>query len=168
MKPCSVEECPTPATYKDFCQKHYKRNKLHGDPRIRGRKGPLPKGRQCCLEDCTQPHRAQGYCTKHYKRLMSTGDPEGLSTYMTEPRGNNSYGSMHRSLRDWFGQAAQHTCLCGSPASQWSYDHEDPEEIWHEMPDQRGDIRTVPWSKKFEHYQPLCGPCHLTRDRNYK
>src|SRR5690606_2158407 len=168
MRQCEAADCTSPATYKHYCQKHYRRNRQNGDPNIRGRKGPLPKDRKCSLEGCDNKHLAKGYCRKHYKRLQANGDPSALSPYMTEPRGNVSYITIHDSLAVWKGKAKEHMCPCGARAEEWSYDHQDSEELWHERPDQRGTMRQVPWSKKFEHYQPLCKSCHLERDRNWR
>lgn len=45
--------------------------------------------------------------------------------------------------------------MCGQPASQWSYDHADPDERTSEL----GSYSADP-----DHYRPLCVPCHKTSD----
>jgi hypothetical protein len=36
---CSIDDCPYPHEAKGFCNKHYRRWKVHGDPLIVGKRG---------------------------------------------------------------------------------------------------------------------------------
>jgi hypothetical protein len=146
---------------------HYTRWRKHGgtevvlpNPRLR------PPG--CSVADCPNRHKGLGYCKKHYKRFKAHGDPTLLAPYARGPREVHSYKTAHERLRYWRGAAKTHACACGDPAAQWSYDHNDPNELWDTVPDQRGHLRPVPWSRDMDHYQALCTGCHLRRDRNWK
>lgn len=58
--------------------------------------------------------------------------------------------------------AFAHPCsACGLPAQDWSYDHQDPQEL-------RGVTRgrEVPYSLDPERYRPLCRVCHYEADRH--
>lgn len=59
------------------------------------------------------------------------------------------------------GDAAQHDCIrCGGAASQWAYDHTDPNEKAY-----RSGKYLVPFSTDIERYHPMCRGCHVKMDR---
>ncbi|MDX3405116.1 hypothetical protein PV708_02485 [Streptomyces sp. ME02-6977A] len=65
-------------------------------------------------------------------------------------------------LRRERGAASEQECVdCGGQARDWSYDHQDAEEV--SGPDRAG--RTVKYSLKLGHYQPRCKPCHSKFDQ---
>lgn len=67
-----------------------------------------------------------------------------------------SYGAVHRRLRKSRGSARNFRCVdCGGPAAQWSYDGNDPEELYG--PSGRN---ISPYSTDPDRYQPRCSACH--------
>lgn len=72
---------------------------------------------------------------------------------------NPSYRTMHLRLAR-HAPATNFACVdCGGKANEWSYDHQDPDElkeVWGRYP--------VSYSIKLDHYQPRCVPCHRTYD----
>lgn len=71
-----------------------------------------------------------------------------------------SYGYAHNLVKKAKGAASDYDCVsCGSPAAQWAYDGQDPEEI-------RGMFTFIgmAYSTKPEHYMPLCIACHRAFD----
>lgn len=71
---------------------------------------------------------------------------------MAAPR----YQSFHTRLRRDRGSAAEQRCVdCDQRAEEWSYDHQDPEELAQDG---------VRYSVKPEHYQPRCRSCHRRLD----
>lgn len=111
-------------------------------------------GRACSVEDCAGRHLARGYCVKHYRRLTRHGD-------LTVSRFSDDvgYDGVHNRLRTTRGKADTHLCVCGAQAAEWAYDHEDAEEVV----DDRGRV----FSRKPDHYQPLCLLCHRRLDRGH-
>lgn len=69
-KICSVEDCPKGAICKGFCDKHYRRNKLYGDPLAVSR-----PPRECSVEGCDTRARCKGMCSMHYQRNKRLGSP---------------------------------------------------------------------------------------------
>jgi hypothetical protein len=73
-----LPECPDPARSRGYCNTHYKRLRLHGDPTIvlgrgGGRQRSEPK--PCSFEGCAKPVRSRDLCDRHYGRLLRHGDP---------------------------------------------------------------------------------------------
>ena len=74
-----------------------------------------------------------------------------------------SYATVHHQLRRTRGRASEYRCqLCPSPATQWAYDHKDPDECMGVF-DSTG--RLAPYSLDPAHYLPLCKPCHTHLDK---
>lgn len=72
------------------------------------------------------------------------------------------YSGAHRRMRTARGDASLYRCVdCDGEASDWSYDHSDPDELFEV---QRG--RPLAYSIKFEHYVPRCKKCHGAFDRS--
>ena len=70
-----------------------------------------------------------------------------------------TYQAIHQRLRKWRGPARNHACVaCGDGASDWAYDHQDPDE-------RQDETGLRPWSVNLEHYQPMCRSCHRFMDR---
>lgn len=71
-----------------------------------------------------------------------------------------AYGVVHYLLRKTNGAASKHWCVgCGARAQQWAYDHSDVFERFDEHLDP-----PLIFSLNFEHYQPMCQPCHYRLD----
>lgn len=71
---CKVETCDRPREARGYCDRHYRRFMLHGDP-MGGERPTEPLGElpTCTVDGCTEPNRALGFCTGHYMRYYATG-----------------------------------------------------------------------------------------------
>jgi len=65
MKSCSIEGCHEKHKGHGFCNKHYQRYKLHGNP-IK-----LSTKKSCSIIDCKNKYLAKGFCNKHYLRYKT-------------------------------------------------------------------------------------------------
>jgi len=69
---CSVDGCDTRERCKGFCNKHYLRFRIHGDPLFRFK----PEGKQVCTApSCGSFVHTKGLCVTHAARLRRTGTP---------------------------------------------------------------------------------------------
>ena len=83
---CDFDGCDRPHKSRGWCNTHYQRWRLHGDPSI----NMLPERRKLCtIEDCGKPHHARGLCGTHLARLRKTG-----TTDLPAPESR-----MHRFMR---------------------------------------------------------------------
>lgn len=75
--PCSVEGCQAPHRARGLCNRHYKRQRRHGDAAtVHGRGGrPIGAVRLCSVAGCSELHASRGYCGMHYQRWQKWGDP---------------------------------------------------------------------------------------------
>lgn len=93
---------------------------------------------------------------KHASNLGTcAGDCGNRKLHPKPPRGGSSptYGTAHYRVRRAKGVASSHTCLdCDDSATQWSYDHADPDEMM--------TPGGTPYSTKSQHYHARCTPCH--------
>lgn len=70
-----------------------------------------------------------------------------------------TYEGAHDRVRALNGSASTHPCIdCGLPASDWSYDGRDPQEL-------RGGRGRCRYSLNPAHYDPRCRACHLRFDQ---
>ena len=79
------------------------------------------------------------------------------------PGPGTSYRSAHRKVYRSKGPARMYPCLgCGGPATDWSYDGLDPDEMYGS-----NNAGTAPraYSMNPDHYHPRCRRCHLQMDR---
>ena len=162
---CSIDSCGGQATRRGFCTKHYQRWRRHGDPLVY--RPDATRG--CSVEGCLRGHYGLGFCSIHWTRQHKTGDPLGLRPHFSPLTGqfgesnpswrgdDVGYGGVHQRLRD--DPAARYRCRhCGCSAEHWAYDHADPDE--------RLSRDGLAYSVKgFEHYIPLCVPCHRRFDQ---
>jgi hypothetical protein len=110
----------------------------------------------------------------HYTRWKRHGDPN-IVLASGPPFGNKHwhwinedvrYIGMHKRIYVERGSASLYQCSavgCVSQASQWAYDHADPDE--------KSEMQTgylVSYSIHMEHYNPLCVPCHKKSDLQLK
>lgn len=70
---CTVEGCDKPYRSKGYCNPHYLRSRIHGDP-LGGEPMRRPAaGRVCTVDDCAEPVRSLGLCRVHYERHLIHG-----------------------------------------------------------------------------------------------
>lgn len=72
-RPCNVDDCPKPHYAKGYCQQHYQRARVTGDPlktpKMAGMTNPVPPPpRLCSVSGCDRPHSARGLCSMHFRR----------------------------------------------------------------------------------------------------
>jgi hypothetical protein len=71
-----------------------------------------------------------------------------------------TYSAAHDRVRTQRGPASEQTCVdCEGPASEWSYDHRDPQALKRLV-----GGRDLTYSADPNHYQPRCHPCHVRFD----
>lgn len=166
---CSVPGCTDPVRSKGWCYAHYMRDYRYGSPTARptraadltgqrfGRLVALEReGRYwLCRCDC-------GQLTRPTTHNLTSGNTTTCGAppcrYTARPR----YSAVHERLRTTLGPARQYQCVdCGRQAAQWSYDHDDPDELVAPEGEYGAGLA---YSPKLEHYLPRCVPCHKRYD----
>lgn len=74
MEKCKIETCKNNLWAKGFCNKHYQRFRLYGDPAVVKTK---TRG-TCHVDKCDGAHKALGFCSKHYMKMKRTGTLDKL------------------------------------------------------------------------------------------
>jgi hypothetical protein len=70
---------------------------------------------------------------------------------------SNPYANAHNAVKRAWGPASLWPCAwCGCTASDWAYDHSDPDE--------ERDARGLPYSADVTRYIPLCRKDHRSYD----
>jgi len=69
---CSVNECPGAYHSKGYCNKHYRRNLIHGRVDVGG-KYSREHSSICEFDGCNRIFATVGLCKMHYERLRRTG-----------------------------------------------------------------------------------------------
>ena len=72
-KICSIEGCEKPRNARGWCQMHYRRYRIYGDPGPPGEMRPRRADPVCTVDGCERPHLAKGLCQMHWCRLTDTG-----------------------------------------------------------------------------------------------
>lgn len=71
MKTCSIAGCAKPKAGRGWCQMHYRRWLVHGDPHYV--RPPMPT--VCLITGCGKPAFVGGDCAMHYSRRQRHGTP---------------------------------------------------------------------------------------------
>lgn len=130
---CSVSGCEKSHLARGYCDKHYRRWRLYGDPL-----GQAPRHSDTCsVEGCIRPYLARGFCSKHYKRWQKHGDPlKGSFKFGPgiEMQGPCAWcGEMfpvwhnHRQVRNFCSR----TCAARAKASTWPHRTRDARGYVH-------------------------------------
>lgn len=169
---CSVEECGRKLHARTWCSTHYLRWRKTGEPGsaqlLRMARNPV-----CSVDGCKRPTHARNLCDPHYRRFASSGAVGSVQVVPSVPpakrrdanpqwRGDAiGYDAAHVRVKAARGSAKEYACrLCGGPATEWAYDHSDPNE---QYADRRG-----PYSTDQRCYFPACRPCHKRYDANFR
>lgn len=125
---------------------------------------------QVCGTEFEREHPRQRYCSEacfaERRRARSNAAyrmrnplPEGLARrpFVKPEREDVSYSGAHMRLRKHRGSATSYVCAeCGAPATQWAYNHADPDECYQDG--------VGAYSMDPAHYSPMCVPCHKRAD----
>lgn len=65
---CSIDGCCNRVLARGWCDKHYRRWKVHGDPNHQGY--TLSRDGVCSVEGCERPIRSRRLCSPHYKQAQ--------------------------------------------------------------------------------------------------
>lgn len=77
---CSIPDCGSPVNSRGWCNLHYKRWMVHGDPLLLKWNTPT-----CSVDGCGKKRWGQGFCNLHYKRWYKYGD---ITTTLHAPPGD--------------------------------------------------------------------------------
>lgn len=168
---CAIPGCGKPIKRCGLCYGHYMKQWRYGTPTpkfgprwtdTRGQRfGTLvvadrvgPKWR--CVCDCGETRIVSA------GDLNRTGDRStcGVAGKHLDPR--PTYEVAHERVRAAKGSASLYECVdCGNPALHWSYDRNDPNELFGGL---NRSANLMPYSTDPNHYVPRCVPCHKRFD----
>lgn len=74
---CSIEGCSNPSRKRGWCEKHYSRWKVHGDPLTTTRR--TSQAAVCSIDGCDSRPLALDLCDKHYRANRRPASPAGAS-----------------------------------------------------------------------------------------
>lgn len=114
-----------------------------------------PDGHQHWCKACFKQYRIDNIA----KRRVYTKDYYGRGGRGGTPHTPTpSYHGMHARIKGTKGSASNYACAkCGEKARDWSYNHGCAGEV-------KGDTHQ-PYCYHINHYEPLCKPCHVHKDR---
>jgi hypothetical protein len=76
------------------------------------------------------------------------------------PTAESEYKAAHKRVVEVKGPASHKPCqFCGTFAAEWSYNHQDPAEVYRD-----GYL----WSESTAYYMPLCKRDHRAYDRAFR
>ena len=76
------------------------------------------------------------------------------------------YANAHWRVKSERGKASEHACVdCATPAQEWSYDHQDPDELTEDHP-RTGE--PMAYSLDSSLYSPRCRSCHAIFDNDLR
>lgn len=149
-----------------YCDPHYMKNWRYGTPTpnhpprwvdIRGQRfGTLvvverSGAKWSCRCDCGEQRAVSA------GELNRVGDANTCGVAGRHLGTDVTYFTAHQRIPEARGTARQHECVdCGATASQWSYDHDDP----NELVDRQMSKNPVAYSVDPARYSPRCVPCH--------
>lgn len=166
---CKMQGCENRPVGRQMCAKHYERWRQHGHPLGHSPTRVVDHPDTCEVDGCGLAYYASGMCCAHYNRVRAHGDPKperpigpARQEEHASYRGDNAgYITVHWRMRKANGPASNKRCQhCDSTASDWAYDHGDPDE--------KLSAEGLQYSTKQNHYIPLCRSCHINFDINWR
>lgn len=136
------------------------------------------KAPECRIAGCGQPvHQGRNFrrtvCGSHHDRKCRTGSY--LEDVPIVPHGEwrtdePSYLTVHKRVHARRGKASEHLCVdCGSPAQEWSYDHDGGDNERREVRPFMGERELIlAYSLDINDYSPRCLSCHRVKDSTSK
>ena len=166
---CSVDGCSGLCVGRGLCDMHYRRNRRHGDvtrawPNLTGQVHGtwLIAERGPTLHGNNQHYWIE--CTECGHRKVA----RGMRVVEGNIRCDNcilTYANVHQRLNRERGRAADRSCIeCGLAASDWAYQHNDPDERVETI-SRGGKSYTVHYGLDFDSYAPMCHRCHVRLDK---
>lgn len=173
MNTCTIDGCDNPVKRSNLCYGHYMKQWRYGTPT------PQHPARHANLlgqrfGTLTVTARERGgwitTCDCGGQRYVRTGDLNrsgdssicGIPGRHLDP--HPTYATAHQRVRDLHGAPSTHQCIdCGHTASHWSYNHDDPDELYVEGL----SAHPLAYSNKPSSYSPRCVPCHKRFDLDY-
>lgn len=164
-QPCAVDGCDRRATGRGLCLAHYTRWKRTGETgtaEVWDRKKST-----CTITDCNQVAYGLGLCNSHWRRGHIYGDPsrelepkDGPLSPRWLARESLNYDAAHDRIKRYRGAPSAHLCGCGDRATDWAYQHNDPDPLR----DAQGTKKGLPFSDDISRYAPMCRYCHKNFD----
>jgi len=170
MNTCTIDNCTKPIKRKGLCYGHYMKQWRYGTPEpkhpathahLTGRRfGTLlviarTNGAWLCKCDCGK------YRTARTGDLNRTGDASTCGIPGQHLAPTPTYAAAHERVKSLHGSPSTHDCVsCGQTAAHWSYNHDDPNELYAEGL----SANPLAYSAHPEHYSPRCVPCHKRFD----
>lgn len=120
-------ECDEPKKARGLCVKHYR---LWWTAQDRG---------PCTQKGCSRNVLTGGLCDMHYSRVRRHGSPDVVLCGDFQPGEQHprwlgdaiGYYGAHDRVKTLRGSASLYCCVdCGQPASDWSYNGFDPNELF--------------------------------------
>ena len=167
---CSLSDCDKPVKRGGYCYGHYMKNWRYGTPtpkrkaqwedltgRSFGELTPVARvnGKWWCRCSC-------GSTTTVRSGDLNRGTVTTCGDKIKHWRSDDiGYSMAHSRVRQDRGSIHVQQCVgCGSQAQHWSYNHDDPDELF----DDNLSSHPVAYSVKPSHYSPRCVPCHKRFD----
>lgn len=77
IKVCVVDGCDRKYHSLGYCEMHYSRVRVHGEPGVPGslHKNSKRSIKYCNVDKCNNVHKSLGYCGMHYTRFKRYGEP---------------------------------------------------------------------------------------------
>lgn len=165
---CTVEGCTSKHQAKGLCNAHYKQSRRGMPLTLRERRDLAGQRFGSLL--AIEPERSYWICrcdcgaqTRALTADLRRGQAITCGDKRAHRRIDIRYAAAHHRVRRDRGPASAHPCVdCGETAAQWSYDHQDP----NEMVGQASPTAVAAYSADPNHYQPRCRPCHTRFDQN--
>lgn len=172
MVNCSIEDCDKPQYQRrSMCASHYMRQHRYGDPLhvppqrhtdLSGERFGLLTAVEYLAKGARQPVSMWlCRCDCGASTTVRTGDLRrgGVTTCgarLHQLLDVVGYTTAHQRVQHEKGKASSHACVdCGGAAAQWSYDHDDPDQLTE---------GAYPYSLGVDHYVARCVPCHKRFD----
>jgi hypothetical protein len=114
----------------------------------------------CSIDGCEKKVHARAWCATHHSRWYKYGSPLVVNQTGRRRLRVAGYIAAHGRVYKDLGKASGYDCLCGDAATQWAYDHQDPNELIGD----NGRVKGLRYSLDPAHYLPMCKPCHIKFD----